>query len=93
MASARPIMEVPVTPKQTGVVLELSIDEARALRCLIGASISGAADSIALKSNSVDSENRDEYLEVSRLVRDSAVSIGQIQRVVKDALPDEYSGN
>lgn len=93
MASARPIMEQPALPKQTGVVIELSIAEARILRCTLGSSKATAQAMRDFAEGSCAPEHRDEYLEVAGLGSIVAQTLNHILWQIKDALPDEYSDN
>lgn len=90
MASARPIMEVPAPPQQTGVELQLSVEEARVLRCMLGSAKNIARTMQDFVDNGCSSDFREEYLEVAG--KDVAYISNHILGRIKDALPSQYSG-
>lgn len=93
MASARPVMEPPVPAKQTGVVLEMSVDEARVLRCLVGSVNSSPRLAISnfIHGSGVHGKCgafvRDEYLEVLETFDVFSMS-NQLLLVIKEGLPE-----
>lgn len=98
MASAKVVMTAPVEPEQTGVELQLSIEEARVLRCFLGSmwhrqSVQAIKDFAA---HGAAARYREEYAAVANLMEANGPYDGALHHIfqaVRSSLPEQFEND